>query len=861
MSSMAVRTGTPSDPELPPATQVSPVRLSMRVATTGLVVVMAVLTVFSVTVSVTNSSGTERAQRAAAESDLFEQASEALLAQEETAEEVVEADSAEGRGEYAAADRATLASLQALVRTETPTFSDREVRALVAEHDRYNRAVLGMFDVAVGGAGAAELYEDTYVDPHFDPLAETLAEQVKLRYEEARAALRSVARAQQLLQIATPALFAVALALITTFFVMLARSRRLVVVQADANRYQSLHDALTGLPNRTVLHGRGASCLERSTMTGLPVALMLLDLDRFKEINDTLGHHHGDLVLQTVSERLCKAVRTSDVVVRLGGDEFAILLPEVQDIVAALNVATKVQEALHASLDVGGILLDVDISMGVVMSGMHGDTMEVLLQHADIAMYRAKENDLGVCVYDDELNEHSRDQLGLLGELRRAIDQDELILHFQPKVDLHTGQLYGAEALLRWEHPTRGLIPPGLFIPAAERTALIRPLTAWVLNAALAECKRWQDQGKHLRLAVNVSARNLLDASFGDDVLDLLTRWDLPASCLLLEVTESAIMIDPERAESILRRFSRIGIEIAIDDFGAGYTSLAHLRTLPVTELKLDQSLVRQMSMSTADSLIIGAIIELAHGLGLRTVAEGVEDADTLRRLTALGCDVAQGYHLARPMPAAELSAWRPEAQRATEAADRAAAGEHGDGRLVHMHAGGAQAALRDLQPSDVVMAAQTIAAMAAAEVAADAAVTAQAAVTAAYAAALHAATKAERVAAQAADAAAAAAAILAMAPDLRHPRSQWDGTAVLTGLLCHRDDTADGAARHVVAGRTAEAAASAARKVAAQVVTVAAATAVEGASAAGLIELQLAEDAAVTAESVAASTPSLAEE
>jgi len=657
MNRPALRSGTQSRTarELAPT---APLGLPMRMATIGLVLVMLTLTVFSVTVSVTNSRGTERAQQAAVESDLYEQATKALIAQEESAEDVVAGDNADSRAEYAAADLQTRVALQALAQVPHASHGPAEIQSLLATHQRYSAASEGMFGAGIDGPGAAELYEDTYVDQHFDPLAASLDDHLQDRYVEARAALASIARAQERLQLATPALFSVGLVLLSAFIVMLARSRRLVVVQADENRHQSLHDALTGLPNRTVLHQRGTAYLQQSSITGIPVALMLLDLDRFKEINDTLGHHHGDLVLQAVTGRLRQAVRSSDIVVRLGGDEFAILLPEVSDTTTALAVAAKVQQSLRPSLDVGGILLDVDVSMGVALSGVHGNDVETLLQHADIAMYRAKENDLEVCVYDDELNEHSRDQLGLLGELRRAIDNDELVLHFQPKLTLRTQQFDGAEALLRWEHPTRGLVPPGLFIPAAERTALIRPLTAWVINAALAECKRWQDDGKHLKLAVNVSARNLLDGSFGDDVLELLARWDLPASCLLLEVTESAIMADPVRAETLLRRFDKIGIELAIDDFGAGYTSLAHLRTLPVQELKIDQSLVRQMTVSPADTLIIRAIIDLAHSLGLRTVAEGVEDADTLRRLDVLGCDVVQGFHLARPMPAADLLLW-----------------------------------------------------------------------------------------------------------------------------------------------------------------------------------------------------------
>jgi diguanylate cyclase (GGDEF)-like protein len=504
----------------------------MRVATVGLALVMSLLTVFSVTISVTNSRGTERAQVAAAESDLYEQASEALLAQEENAEEVVADDSAEAREEYAAAHELTRSALQALGEVPHDDHGPGEVAALLGTHQQYGAASERMFDAATDGPGAAELYEDTFVDQHFDPLATTLDSHLKERYVEARASLAAIARAQDRLQLATPALFGIALVLLTSFVVMLVRSRRLVIVQADENRHQSLHDALTGLPNRTLLHQRGTACLQQSGDTGAPLALMLLDLDRFKEINDTLGHHHGDLVLQAVTQRLRLAVRSTDMVVRLGGDEFAILLPEVADVAAALVVAAKVQESLRPSLDVGGILLDVDISVGVALSGLHGDDIDTLLQHADIAMYRAKENDLGVCLYDEDFNEHSRDQLGLLGELRRAIDNDELVLHFQPKVgarDRPAARRGGSAALAA---PDRGLIPPGMFIPAAERTALIRPLTAWVINAALAECKRWQDDGQALRLAVNVSARNLLDASFGDDVLELLGRWDLPpAAC------------------------------------------------------------------------------------------------------------------------------------------------------------------------------------------------------------------------------------------------------------------------------------------------------------------------------------------
>ena len=632
--------------------------LPVRAATIGLGLVLLVLTAFSVAVAITNADGTHRAQRSAYESDLFEKAWEELLAEEAGAENVVAEDDAEAREEYGTAHRATHAALRHLHKVHTDEHGVDEVAGLLRRHGQYGAAVQDMFRVALATPDTAEDYEEAFVDPHFDPLEATLAEHVQTEYEEARAALNSIERAQAKLLVATPVLFGVSLLLLTIFVLTLSRNRRLIAAQAEMNRHQSLHDALTGLPNRTLLHQRAQACLEKSAADGSRVALMLLDLDRFKEINDTLGHNYGDLVLQAVTRRLRAAVRATDTVARLGGDEFAILCPDVRDVASAMRIADNVQTALSNSVDIGDILLDVDISMGIAMSGEHGDDVDSLLQHADVAMYRAKERDLGICVYDEEFNDHSPTQLGLLGELRRALDRDELVLHFQPKFALAGGGFNGAEALLRWDHPTRGMIPPGVFIPAAERTAIIRPLTLWVLNAALAQCKGWQDQGNTLKLAVNVSARNLLDPSFGDDVLDLLARWDLPASALALEVTESAIMVDPHVAEITLRRFAELGIEIAIDDFGAGYTSLGHLRTLPVQELKIDQSLVRDMATSATATIIVRGIIDLAQSLGLRTVAEGVEDSATLEQLSELGCDLAQGFYLARPMPAADLSQW-----------------------------------------------------------------------------------------------------------------------------------------------------------------------------------------------------------
>ena len=634
-------------------------RRPVHLASVAVVLGMFIVSGFSVTVAVTNNNAAKRAQRSALLAELSETALEALLSEESAAEQALEENDAESRREYVSANAAAGKAIRALDRAGAVEGASGGAQDPLTLHAGYSRALGEMLENFAGGSlDDAEAFEDKHADPFYDPLAIALARERKENNLAAQGALRSIGRVQQILLFATPLLFGATLALTMLFLVKLARSRGEVTRQAAEHSYQSLHDGLTGLPNRALLGRRAAEAVERAAATGTPVALMLIDLDRFKEINDTLGHYSGDLVLVALADRLRGAVRSTDTVARLGGDEFAILLPQVADAATALRLAAKIQLALVDSIDAGGVALDVDASIGIALSGEHGDDVATLLQHADIAMYRAKEHDLGVQVYDEDQNDHSREQLGLLGELRRALDNDELVLEFQPKVGMKRGEFCGAEALVRWEHPTRGLIGPGAFIPAAERTAMIRPLTRYVINAALAECRRWKTEGMDLQLAVNISARNLLDTNFPNDVAGLLVKWDLPASCLLFEVTESAIMVEPARAEAMLLRIASLGIVLAIDDFGAGYTSLAHLRTLPVKELKIDQSLVGQMAVSAKDALIVRSVIDLAYNLGMRTVAEGVEDASTLDRLKLMGCDVGQGYHIARPMTGAQLSEW-----------------------------------------------------------------------------------------------------------------------------------------------------------------------------------------------------------
>jgi diguanylate cyclase (GGDEF)-like protein/PAS domain S-box-containing protein len=421
---------------------------------------------------------------------------------------------------------------------------------------------------------------------------------------------------------------------------------------------QAFSDHLTGLPNRALLRDRTEQAIRLAGRHGLVAALLLLDLDRFKEVNDTLGHHHGDLLLQQVAERLRGRLRASDTVARLGGDEFAVLLPNVTGVGDATAVAEKLSAAIEAPFVVDGLTLDVDASIGVAAYPDHGAGANELLQRADVAMYAAKASHVSYVVYDPGMDRHSPRRLGLLGQLRRALAAGELVVHYQPKAEVRSGRVTGAEALVRWQHPEYGLLGPGEFVPLAETTGLIRPLTSYVLEAALRQCRAWLDAGHELSVAVNLSTRCLLDLALPEQVTGLLEDAEVAPGRLLLEITESSIMTDPARALEILNRLHALGVQLAIDDFGTGYSSMAYLKSLPVQELKVDRSFVQHLRDSQSDAVIVRTTVDLGHNLGLRVVAEGVEDEATLRELAKVGCDSAQGYHLAKPMPAAELDAW-----------------------------------------------------------------------------------------------------------------------------------------------------------------------------------------------------------
>ena len=460
------------------------------------------------------------------------------------------------------------------------------------------------------------------------------------------------------------ALFAAATLLLVCTIIILTKWRR----ATDALRFQARHDSLTGLANRALLQTRLEEATRLAQRSGTSVALVLMDLDRFKEVNDTLGHHAGDELLRRVATRLQGTLRTSDTVARLGGDEFAILLPGADE-ENAVTIMRKVLRALEEPCSIDGYTVDLEASAGIAVAPAHGYEARSMLRRADVAMYVAKGNHSGYAVYSPEQDQHKADRLGLVAELRNAIDADQLTLYYQPKLDCQTGELAGVEALVRWQHPDRGLIPPAEFVPLAEQTGLIDPLTHWVLDNALRQCSVWRARGLHVPMAINLSAHNLQDLRLCESVAEALSRSGVPARWLTLEITESAVMADPQRALTVLDNLRAAGVRVAIDDFGTGYSSLAYLKEIPADDLKIDRSFTQSMVADPTGLAIVRTTIELGHRLGLRVVAEGIEDEATARVLARLSCDEGQGYHIARPLPPDQLVAWLRERPRELQAA------------------------------------------------------------------------------------------------------------------------------------------------------------------------------------------------
>jgi diguanylate cyclase (GGDEF)-like protein len=424
------------------------------------------------------------------------------------------------------------------------------------------------------------------------------------------------------------------------------------------NEFQAFHDHLTGLPNRLLFRLSLGQAIENAAESGGRIAVMLMDLDHFKEVNDALGHHIGDRLLAAVGPRLAGALRDGDMMARLGGDEFGVLLPDVADDDAAVSVAQRLIEGLHRPIEVDEMALDVTGSIGIAFFPDHARDADTLLRHADVAMYAAKDAGVGFEIYDEVIDRHKPELVTLVHQVRPAIDQGQFRMHYQPKVRLSDGRVAGAEALIRWHHPMLGRLGPTDFIPMIEKTVLLQPLTHWALNDVLRTWRRWSDDGVRIPVAVNVSPRTLLDQDFPEVVRRLLETWNVPARFLRLELTENFLVADSGRSSSVLDGLSAVGVGLSIDDFGTGFSSLSYLKRLPIDEIKVDRSFVSHMLERVEDFTIVRATVELGRNLGLRVVAEGVQDRDTFDRLGDFGCDEAQGFYIARPLDAEAFWSW-----------------------------------------------------------------------------------------------------------------------------------------------------------------------------------------------------------
>ena len=438
--------------------------------------------------------------------------------------------------------------------------------------------------------------------------------------------------------------------------------------RTTALEYQAMHDAthdaLTDLPNRILLHDRLQQAIHSARRDSRAVAVLLLDLNRFKDINDTLGHYQGDRVLKHVATRLKHVMRDADTLGRIGGDEFAIVLNPLTSMYDVNTVVEKIHKALLPPYSLDNLKVDVQASIGAALFPENGDDADTLLQHADIAMYSAKQEKKDFVLYTEKLDQQNPRRLTLMSELRDAIKNGELTLRFQPIVSSTTRGIGEAEVLVRWQHKNHGIMTPDEFIPLAERTGLINPLTQWVIKNALRQQATWRKLGLDIGISINISAQTLLDPEFAEQVTGLLAAYEVPPQRLVLEITESSIMFDQELALHILTRFTDMGVRIAIDDFGTGYSSLSYLKKLPVSQLKIDKSFVLDMLDNDNDAVIVNATIDLGHNLGLQVVAEGVENEETLKRLQQRGCDAMQGYHINYPLRGEDFPQWYFSAAR-----------------------------------------------------------------------------------------------------------------------------------------------------------------------------------------------------
>jgi diguanylate cyclase (GGDEF)-like protein len=464
-----------------------------------------------------------------------------------------------------------------------------------------------------------------------------------------------IAQAAEATFVPVAAIFEVVLVLLfLTLVPILRRVTQRIRRQMNEIERRALYDELTSLPNRTLFGDRIEQTIMDAGQEPRSAAVMLLDLDRFREVNDALGHETGDRLLQEVASRLGETVRSSETFARLGGDEFGILLSRGSE-EDATELAARIHKALETPFSLSGFPLEIAVSIGIAAYPAHGEDVDTLLQHADVAMYVAKDGHSGTALYQSEQDTSDAERLALAGELRAAIDNEELVVHFQPKAELESGLIVGVEALVRWQHPERGFIPPNEFIPIAERTGLIKPLSQYVVASALKQCGEWRASGFDLHVAVNLTIPDLLDLELPDRIGRLLAENGVQPGQLELEVTETTILADPFRVRQVLNRLNEMGLRLAIDDFGTGYSSLAYLKNLPVHTIKIDRSFVMGMCEDASDATIVRSTIDLGRNLGLGVVAEGIETQEVWDALRADGCSLAQGYFISRPASAEYL--------------------------------------------------------------------------------------------------------------------------------------------------------------------------------------------------------------
>jgi diguanylate cyclase len=631
-----------------------------RAASFGLAVVLVLLAGFTLSsVMVSNRRANDVAQ-AVRLNNAYRDARLAATAAESFERKYRLEPSPEVRASYDTAVNGLKSSLEQII-DSGDSVGAQPARQAMAGFDIYRQAMYRMFAAIDAEQTALVLQIDgAEVDPTFGEIDELVNKGADAQATATGNAISRLRRTESAFAILAPSIFILGFVLLGLFTWAIRKYRQRI-------DHQALHDALTGLPNRNFFHQRADEALDAANHSGAKTAILLLDLDRFKEINDTLGHHYGDLVLTALSRRLESEFGAADGVARLGGDEFALLLSEVSSLEDATDVAIRLLLAIRKPITIGELRFDVDASIGIALSPDHGTTVDELIQRADVAMYVAKADHMGYSTYSSDTDLHSPERLAILGDLRRGIESGELVLFYQPKVRLHDGVVIGVEALVRWNHPTRGLVPPDDFIPLAERTSLIEPLTTWVLTEAMSQTRRWLDDGHRIPVAINISARSIVSLDFAGHVADLLRQTGAPADLIELEVTESAMMTDPERARLVLDELHLLGLRLAIDDFGTGYSSLAYLRTLPINLLKVDRVFIANMLTVAADRVIVRSVIELGHNLGLSVIAEGVEGDDIAVELAQYGCDEAQGFFWNKALPAEEFFLWH-QARVATSA-------------------------------------------------------------------------------------------------------------------------------------------------------------------------------------------------